>query len=206
MSETAAACPGTPQRFSGAFRHSDFTTAAPAGNLVGREQPLGRLRRWFKRALAGERLTVFVTGEAGIGKTTLIEAFLQNVRADAKCLVAQGQCLEQYGSGEAYLPVLEALSRLCQETDEAGMIELLRRHAPTWLQQMPWLIDETERANLKSQVIGATRERMVREMAEALEELTSTRGLVLVLEDLHWSDYSTLDLLLTSPEDASQRN
>ncbi len=195
VSETAAPAPGTPQRFSGAYRLSDFTTSAPAGNLVGREQPMARLRQWLKRAMAGERQTVFVTGEAGIGKTTLIEAFLQKVRGDSQALVAQGQCLEQYGSGEAYLPVLEALSRLCQETDEARMIELLRRHAPTWLQQMPWLIDETERANLKSQVIGATRERMVREMAEALEELTSTRGLVLVLEDLHWSDYSTLDLL-----------
>jgi DNA-binding winged helix-turn-helix (wHTH) protein len=193
-SETANLASATPQRFSGAYRLSDFTTSTPSG-LIGREQSLGRLREWLKRAMSGERQTVFVTGEAGIGKTTLVEAFLQNVRTDSRALIAQGQCLEQYGSGEAYLPVLEALSRLCQETDQARMIELLRRHAPTWLQQMPWLIDEAERANLKSQVIGATRERMVREMAEALEELTSTRGLVFVLEDLHWSDYSTLDLL-----------
>src|SRR5262249_55921384 len=149
----------------------------------------------LKRAIAGERQTVFVTGEAGIGKTTLVEAFLQGIRNDSSALVAHGQCLEQYGAGEAYLPVLEALSRLVQEPEQAGMIALLRRHAPTWLQQMPWLIGDLERENLKSEVIGTTRERMVREMAEALEALTSMKPLVLVIEDIHWSDYSTLDLI-----------
>src|SRR5262249_57170968 len=131
----------------------------------------------------------------GIGKTSLVEAFLQRVKRDSDVWVGQGQCLEQYGAGEAYLPVLEAVSRLCQEPGRKGMVELLRRHAPTWLQQMPWLIDDADRENLQREVIGATRERMMREMAEAVEALTSATPLALVLEDLHWSDYSTLDLV-----------
>jgi tetratricopeptide (TPR) repeat protein len=60
---------------------------------------------------------------------------------------------------------------------------------------MPSLVPEAERENLQSHVAGSTSERMLREMAEAIEILTSHRPLLLVLEDLHWSDYSTLDLV-----------
>lgn len=177
---------------SGAYR---LTALLPTMGLVGRETALAQMQGWLRRALGGERQVVFVTGEAGIGKTTLVEAFLQRVKRDSNVWVGQGQCLEQYGAGEAYLPVLEAVSRLCQEPGRAGLVELLRRHAPTWLRQMPWLIVDAERESLQREVIGATSERMMREMAEALEALTNETPLVLVLEDLHWSDYSTLDLV-----------
>jgi DNA-binding winged helix-turn-helix (wHTH) protein len=181
-----------PISLSGAYR---LAALLPALGLVGRETALARMQGWLRRAMTGERQVVFVTGEAGIGKTTLVEAFLQRVKRDSTVWVGQGQCLEQYGAGEAYLPVLEAVSRLCQEPGRAGLVGLLRRHAPTWLQQMPWLIAETDRENLQREVMGATRERMLREMAEALEALTDATPLALVLEDLHWSDYSTLDLV-----------
>jgi DNA-binding winged helix-turn-helix (wHTH) protein/tetratricopeptide (TPR) repeat protein len=177
---------------SGAYRGAALL---PARGLVGRETALAQMQGWLRRAIGGERQVIFVTGEAGIGKTTLVEAFLQKVKRDSSVWVGQGQCLELYGAGEAYLPVLEAISRLCQEPGRAGLVGLLRRHAPTWLQQMPWLIDEADRENLQREVIGATRERMMREMAEALEALTGETPLALVLEDLHWSDYSTLDLV-----------
>ncbi len=138
---------------------------------------------------------VFVTGEAGIGKTTLVEAFLQEAVRDPKVWIGQGQCLEQYGAGEAYLPVLDALSRLCRESERERLVELLRRQAPTWLAQMPSLASDSDREALRREMLGATSERMLREMAEALESLTAETPLVLVLEDLHWSDYSTLDLI-----------
>jgi tetratricopeptide (TPR) repeat protein len=167
----------------------------PARGLVGRETALAQMQGWLWRALGGQRQVVFVTGEAGIGKTTLVEAFLQEAARDPNVWVAQGQCLEQYGAGEAYMPVFEAISRLCQEPGRERLVELLRHQAPTWLQQMPWLTSDAERESLHRAVIGATRERMLREMAEALETLTRETPLVLVLEDLHWSDYSTLDLV-----------
>ncbi len=108
---------------------------------------------------------------------------------------ARGQCVEHYGSGEAYLPVLEALGQLCRESSGEQMIALLGRHAPTWLAQMPGVIGDAELETVQRRVQGATQERMLRELAEALEALTATTPLVLVLEDLHWSDYSTLDLV-----------
>src|SRR2546425_3379985 len=75
------------------------------------------------------------------------------------------------------------------------VMELLNQHAPPWLVQMPALVSEAELEVLQRKVAGATRERMLREMAEAVEALTAERGLVLVFEDLQWSDHSTLELI-----------
>ncbi len=163
--------------------------------LVGREAELARLRGALERALGGERQVVFVSGEAGIGKTSLVEAFLLKAAADPRIWLAQGQCLEQFGSSDAYLPALEAISRLCQEPGRERFVALLRRHAPTWLLQMPWLAPKGELEALRRETLGGTRERMLREIAEAIEALTAETPLVLVFEDLHWSDYSTLDLI-----------
>ncbi len=167
----------------------------PARTLVGRDQELGRLQEALEAALAGERRAVFVTGEAGAGKTTLVEAFLAKTRDEAALLMARGFCLEHRGTGEPYMPVLEALGRLCGEHAGAPLLEALRFRAPTWLIQLPWLLSQDEMEELRRAALGATPERMLRELAEALEALTSETPLVLVLEDLHWSDDSTLDLV-----------
>jgi predicted ATPase/DNA-binding winged helix-turn-helix (wHTH) protein len=188
-------------RSGAARRFNDPDTVAgaplPAADLprgfVGRDGALSRLRGWLERMRGGERQIVFVTGEAGIGKTTLIDTFARSVAADRSIRIGRGQCLEQYGTGEAYLPVLEAIGRLCRE--DRPVVDVLRAHAPMWLLQMPSLVSAAERESLNREVFGATRERMLREMGEALEALTVETPLVLVLEDLHWSDYSTLDLI-----------
>lgn len=167
--------------------------SAPA--ILGRESALAQLRSWLEKPLLSDRQVVFITGEPGIGKTTLVEAFLDQAISLHSLLVARGQCFEQYGAGEPYLPVLDALSRLCREPGRARVIETLRKHAPTWLAQMPWIIAASGSDDSQQQRPGTTRERMLREMAEAVEALTAESPLILVLEDLHWSDYSTLDLI-----------
>jgi len=136
-----------------------------------------------------------VTGEAGIGKTAVVEAFVAQVRLDPSVGLAYGQCVEHYGAGEAYLPVLEALGQLCHAPEGGRLVARLRQQAPTWLVQLPWLLTETDRRQWRYELQGATRERMLREFAEMVETLTAEIPLVLVLEDLHWSDYATLDLL-----------
>jgi hypothetical protein len=162
---------------------------------VGREAELAQLDYWLQQALSGTRQVVFVTGEAGLGKTTLVETFLHELDDAWALWIGHGQCIEHYGAGEAYLPVLEALGRLCQEPGGQELITLLARQAPTWVVQMPWLVTDTALEALQRRVIGATQERMLREMAEALAILAAERPLVLILEDLHWSDYSTVDLI-----------
>ncbi len=143
------------------------------------------------QACGGQRQIVFITGEPGIGKSTLVDALLH--QAGGRVLVARGQCLEQYGASEAYLPWLDACARLCR--DRPSFTGLLRTHAPMWLARMPSLLAETEREALQREIAGATQAQMLREMAEAIEALTTEVPLVLALEDLHWSDHSTLNLI-----------
>lgn len=162
--------------------------------VLGRDAELAKLLGWLERVGAGERETVFITGEAGIGKTTLVEAFLEQARQLPGTLVVRGQCLEHFGSGEAYLPVLDGFSRLCRSAEGARALQILREQAPSWLAHMSWLAAPAEKESMQSRTLG-TRERMLREMADAIERLSDQYPVLLVLEDLHWSDYSTLDLI-----------
>ena len=165
-------------------------------SLVGRDTELSQLQHAFARARQGERQFVFVSGEPGVGKTTLVNAFVSQLVTQAEPVwVSRGQCVEQYGAGEAYLPLLEALGRLGREPDGPEIVAVLAQYAPTWLAQLPALVLPADREALQRTLVGATRERMLREIAEALEVLTTRRPAILVLEDLHWSDQSTLELL-----------
>lgn len=165
---------------------------------VGRDAELARLHAAWTSALAGERRVVFISADAGIGKTALADAFLGDDQALAGAWIGRGQCIEQLGVSEAYLPILAALGELCRGPDGAALVALLRTHAPGWLWQMPLFRDALnpeERQALSLPISSATPERMLREMTEALEAAAAERPLVLLLEDLHWSDTATLDLL-----------
>jgi DNA-binding winged helix-turn-helix (wHTH) protein len=158
--------------------------------FVGRADALARLESAWDSARAGQRALVWVAGEPGIGKTTLIEHFVGGLDGAAW---ARGHCVEHYGTGEPYLPVLEALADLCRR--DTGLADLLRAVAPTWLLQLPWLSTPDEREALRRQLAGVGPERMLREMGELLDQYTERRPLLLVTEDLHWSDRSTIQLL-----------
>src|SRR5262249_22425742 len=92
-------------------------------------------------------------------------------------------------------PVFEALWQLGHGPAHDAVLAVLRRYAPLWLVQLPGLVSEPELERLQRQVAGATPARMLRELAQALDVLTADAPLVLVLEDLQWSDRSTVDLL-----------
>lgn len=166
--------------------------------FVGRDEEIETLTRLLARAHDAERQMVFITGPAGVGKTTLIEGFAESPairQSTTPVWFARGTCIEQHGPREAYLPVLKALDRLARRPDSERLLELLRRVAPMWLAQIPWSIGEAEAGALRQSLQGVGAERMLREMAALLEELTANLTLVLVLEDLHWSDPATVDLL-----------
>jgi predicted ATPase len=170
-------------------------TGVAVSTLVGREAELARLRARLQRAMSGQRQLVFVTGEPGIGKTALVEAFLAEVGAANALRIGCGQCVEQYGAGEAYLPLLEALGRLGRAPAADRLVQILTQHAPTWLEQLPGLLSDRDVETVQRRAQGATRGRMLRELAEALDALTEDAPLVLLLEDLHWSDSATIELL-----------
>ncbi len=106
---------------------------------------------------------------------------------------ARGQCVEQHGPGEPYLPVLEALAALSR--DDPALAALLRNVAPTWLLQLPWLCSEAEREGLRRELAGSSQDRMLREFGELLDRCTQDKPLLLVTEDLQWSDHATVNLI-----------
>ena len=167
----------------------------PAPLLVGRDTMLMQLHSLLTKAEHGEKQLVFVSGDAGIGKTALIDTFLSQVAADATVWSVRGQCFEHYGSQEAYLPILEVISGLCRRPERERIITLLQQYAPTWLMQLPGVLSGTEREALQRRLLGSSQDRMLREMADFLDVLSTQVSLIFVLEDLHWSDTSTLDLV-----------
>jgi predicted ATPase len=153
------------------------------------------LQQCLHKTLSGERQVCFITGEPGIGKTTLVSAFLKDIATHSEIGIARGQCLEGYGAGEPYMPVLEALETLYGAPGNRRVVECLSHYAPSWLLQMPGLLESAELEDIQRRTQGVTRERMLRELARFFEALTAEWGLILWIEDLHWADDSTLGLI-----------
>jgi DNA-binding winged helix-turn-helix (wHTH) protein len=142
--------------------------------LVGRETELEFLFEHLKRAKKAERSTIFITGEPGIGKTALLDTFCTQHCYEEGLRVARGQSLEGFGGKEAFYPVREALNDLTSSGD--GKVRtLLAAAAPGWLN------------GNGSSSLG--------ELCEALESLAANHPLILIFEDIHWADTSTLDLI-----------
>lgn len=161
--------------------------------FVGREQTLAELDRYCALADAGQRQLVFLTGEPGVGKSKLIDRFLQGHTA-RQGWVAYGQCVDRYGVGELYRPFLDAAEGLLRAGGEP-LQAIFRKHAPSWLLRMHDVLDEENLAVLRKVVSDASSERMQRELERALEAAASARLVIVVLEDLHWSDVATVGLL-----------
>jgi DNA-binding winged helix-turn-helix (wHTH) protein len=130
--------------------------------VVGREAELAQLTCWWERAQGGAWHLVFITGEAGIGKTTLLDTWLAGQAGEASLWLGRGQCVEQFGAGEPYRPVLEALGRLGRGPHGSEVVAWLGAQAPTWLAQLPGLVPAGDLEALQRRIAGATRERMLR--------------------------------------------
>lgn len=165
----------------------------PTAPIVGRERELRDLTDAFGHARRGVRQLVMVSGEAGAGKSALLAETLARLSEQDRVLVTWANCTEQYGSGEPYQPLLDGLMRLCRGPAGERTIVTLERYAPMWLAQLPGLLEPSDAAALQQRLVGTVRDRMLRELANAVEALAAHDTLVLAIEDLHWSDPSTLD-------------
>jgi predicted ATPase/DNA-binding winged helix-turn-helix (wHTH) protein len=152
--------------------------------FVNRIEELARLEAYLAHAIAGERQAVFVAGEAGIGKTALVDAFCRQAMMRNAALVARGQCVRGMGSREEYYPVLEALGQLCAQPDGQEASQILARIAPAWLTQ-----------DRQGSTEPSAPARTITDLCRALECLAAEKPLILVFEDLHWADGATLDLI-----------
>ena len=180
----------TPLPTDGAPAATPAPAAPDAAPLVGRDDAIAALDGLWTGCAGGRPRLVWIAGEAGVGKTALVDHWLH--RSDPRW-IAYGHCVEPFGASEPYLPILEALAALCRP--DPRLAERLRRYAPTWAVQLPWLPAPEDGGALRAQLAGASQDRMLRELCDWLDLVTRERPLLLVLEDLHWSDASTVRLL-----------
>ncbi|MFZ0593271.1 MAG: winged helix-turn-helix domain-containing protein, partial [Bryobacteraceae bacterium] len=113
--------------------------------LVGRDRVLDQLRGYLRNALKGERQIVFITGEPGIGKTSVVDEFERQTAAEIPIRISRGQCVEGYGGKESYYPMLEAVGKLCRRSDGDSIVRTLATEAPTWLVQFPAFVKREQR-------------------------------------------------------------
>lgn len=170
---------------------SSSASSPPRQHLVGRDEPLAELDRRLQLAVEGRRQLVLVSGEPGIGKSALIEFFLAGVATERGIRIARGQCLDHHGAGEPYLPMIDALTRMAGAPGGRDVRNILAGLAPGWLAQMPSLWTRAER-NVFAMRGLPTRDRLLRELTLAIEAICRRTPLVVHLEDVHWSDVSTL--------------
>jgi predicted ATPase len=173
----------------------------PAGparrQMVGRQEELATLRTAFEGAAAGRGSLLCVAGEPGLGKTTLVETFLEELAASGRpWSLAHGRCSERLAGAEAYLPFLDALDGLLQSEGGASAAEAMKLLAPSWYVQLaPLAADDLSLARVLAEAKQASQERRKREIGVFLREVCRQRPLVLFLDDIHWADPSSVDLL-----------
>jgi len=163
--------------------------------LLGRDAELRLLDECYDSVRAGERQVVLVMGEAGIGKSTLVDTWVRGLRQREEIWFGRGQCIEHSGAGEAYLALLEAIGQLCRGPSGEPVVEHLRRQAPGWLTQVSGVLTVPEREALAHRQAPVSAQHYQRALADALESLGTIRPVVLVLEDLQWCDQATVEVL-----------
>jgi tetratricopeptide (TPR) repeat protein len=172
--------------------------AAAVGNdpdFVGRRAELDELRRTYDQREVG---LVTVGGDPGLGKSRLLDVFLDDLaQSGERFTVARGHCSERLAGTEAFVPVLEALESLVEGVGGDDLAALTRLVAPTWYVQVAplWATADPAFESILEEARAASPERMKRELAALVRAVASARPLVVVLDDMHWADPSTVELL-----------
>jgi predicted ATPase len=173
------------------------TWSVPARHaVVGRKREQQELRAALQWVGSGRGLICSVVGEPGIGKSTLVEEFLNGMTAAGQWLIGRGRCSERLAGTEAYLPVLGALESLLQRGSQPGLSASMQQLAPAWYAQVAPLAESGgDTAKLLNGGLAISQDRLKRELGLFLQEAAQARPLLLFLDDLHWADVSTIDIL-----------
>ncbi|WP_281286873.1 ATP-binding protein [Nonomuraea turkmeniaca] len=158
--------------------------------FVGREGELGALAESFDDARKGKVTAVLLGGEAGVGKTRLVQRFAERCAADG-AHVLFGGCVELSTEGLAYAPFTAALRQLVREQGPAAVAALLPEGAQRDLAR---LLPEFGEPSGDGET-DTGRARLFEQFLTLLERLADSRPTVLVIEDIHWADRSSRDLI-----------
>ncbi|HZD01453.1 MAG TPA: AAA family ATPase [Actinomycetes bacterium] len=166
-----------------------------SSSFVGRSAELGRLEAAFAHASSGSPVTVCVGGEAGVGKTRLVSEFAARVR-QAGGRVLLGGCIELGEGALPFAPVAEALRGLGRELEPTAFDELTGPGRPMLARLLPELAQvPPEPASVGLTAGPSAQAQLFEAVLALLERLAGRSPTVLVVEDMHWADRSTLDLL-----------
>jgi class 3 adenylate cyclase/tetratricopeptide (TPR) repeat protein len=167
---------------------------AGATPFVGRTAELARLEDALLSAEAGRGTVLFVTGDAGIGKTRLVTEFLERARERGVRVLA-GRCFEGEGA-RPYAPFAEALDTYAADVDRAELLSDLGSYGSEIATLAPRLRGRLPELPELSRLGGdGERTRLFYAVYELLLATARRAPLVLVLEDLHWGDGATIALL-----------
>jgi DNA-binding CsgD family transcriptional regulator/tetratricopeptide (TPR) repeat protein len=163
--------------------------------LAGRAAEAAQLWAAFERAQAGSPATVVVAGEAGVGKTRLVTELIGQVRAQ-RALALAGGCLNVGEGVVAYAPLVEVLRSLGGAVDPAELERVLGGARAELARLVPELGAPEEAGVQAAPGAGAlVPGRLFELLLGVLHRLAERAALLLVVEDLHWADQSTRDLL-----------
>jgi tetratricopeptide (TPR) repeat protein len=173
-------------------------TGPVSGNSHSLAPPLGRIAEMdalmarLEAARSGEGGLVTIAGAPGMGKSLLVAALVERAHVLVPDLVSGvGRCSEHFGSSEAYQPFLEALGALAQQARSRHLGWAVGRLAPTWAAHLQSGPDDRSGAETEPRA----RDRMPRELHDTLSALADDATVVLALEDVHWADPFSVDLL-----------
>jgi len=158
--------------------------------LVGRAEHLAALDAALDRARAGGPSTMLIGGEAGIGKSRLVDEFAARASA-AGARVLAGGCLDLGTDSLLFAPFAAVLRELVRDLGAEGVAALLPAYAT---REFARLLPEFGEADMEADPAVA-RARLFEQMLTLLERLAEAGPVVLIIEDAHWADRSTRDLM-----------
>jgi AAA ATPase domain len=178
------------------------TLASGSGRVsrhtVGRTLEWEQLRECLHAASKGHTQLICLVGEPGIGKTALLEDVVEELNTSGgHWRVMFATCSERLSGTEAYLPVMEMLETQMSTSTNMTVARLLKLVAPTWYVQVAplWSTADPSFAAVAERARAASPQRMKRELAAFVSELTAAMPLMMVIDDLQWADASTVELI-----------
>jgi DNA-binding CsgD family transcriptional regulator len=165
--------------------------------FIGRSDELARFHEAIDRARAGQATALVVAGEAGVGKTRLLGAFGDAARNDG-VLVLSGGCIDLGDGSVPYAPIVEALRRWVRRATPEERDSILGIGRSELARLVPDLASpdgETPDSGQDGLGIGSAQGRLFELVLGVFLRLAARGPLALVVEDIHWSDRSTRDLL-----------